>query len=173
MMIKRNIDVKNFIIKNVKGRTCKELAELVNNQFGLNYSDKQIKYYKRKYNLKSGVDCRFKKGNTPHNLKGKEHEFTSTDGYTYIRDETGKFVKKHRYLYEKHYGKIPKGYSVCFLDTDKTNFDINNLVLINDRDKLVMKNNHLFTTDKELTKTGILLAQVINKNWDRKCNMKQ
>lgn len=168
MQIRRDIEVKNFIIENVKGKTCNELAELVNEKFGLSYTDKQIKYYKRKYNLTSGVDCRFKKGGTPHNVKGRDHEFTTTDGYTYVRNDNGKFVKKHRYLYEKHYGEIPNGYSVCFLDSDKTNFDINNLGLIRNKDKLIMKNKHLFTTDKELTKTGVLLAQVINKSCERK-----
>lgn len=167
MMIRRDTDVKDFIINNVKGRTCNELAELVNKEFGLSYTDKQIKYYKRKYNLTSGVDCRFKKGGIPHNVRDEGHEFTDSDGYTYIKVGK-KFVKKHRYLYKKYHGEIPKGYDVMFLDTNKNNFDIDNLGLVRHKDLLVMKNLHLCTADRELTKTGQLLAQVINTTYEKK-----
>lgn len=167
MMIRRDVDVRDFIINNVKGRTCNELADLVNKEFGLSYTDKQIKYYKRKYHLTSGVDCRFKKGEPPHNIKNEGHEFEDSDGYVWLKVGK-KYVKKHRYIYEQHYGEIPKGYDIMFLDSDKTNFSIDNLGLVRHKDLLIMKNKHLCTTDKELTKTGMLLAQVINTAYEKK-----
>ena len=160
--------IKQFLIDNVHGKTCEELAKLTNNVFGTKYTKEQIKYYKHKFGITSGLDCTFKKNCIPHNKRQTGYEFIC-DGYTWIK-VSNKFVLKHRYIYKKEHGDIPKGYSIAFLDGDKTNFDLDNLVLIRDKDKLVMKNKHLFTSDKELTKTGILLAQVINKTHECKCN---
>ena len=64
--------------------------------------------------------------------------------------------------------KVLKGQSVVFLDQDKTNFNIDNLMCLDNRDKLVMKNKHLFTTNKDLTKTGILIAKLSNKCYDKR-----
>lgn len=172
MMINDDIEIKDFIINNVKGKTCSELANLVNNKFGLSYDDKKIKYYKRKYNLTSGVDTKFKKGGTPHNVKNNGHEFVTTDGYSYIK-VNNKFIKKQRYLYEKYYGKIPKGYDIMFLDSNKSNFDIDNLYLVKHKDLLIAKNFNLCTTDKELTKTGLLVASVINRTCERRKEIKK
>lgn len=122
-----------------------------------------------KYNLKSGFDGRFVKGQKAPNHKNIGDEFVSTDGYTYIKiAEPNAWVKKQRYVWEKENGKIYKHTSVIFLDQDKTNFDINNLIMIEDRDKLVMKNSKLFTTNAELTKSGILVAKLINKCYDKR-----
>lgn len=156
-----------FLKENIKGKTTDELIILMHRHFGETYKRQQIKYYKRKYGLTSGVDTRFKKKQTPHNKKNIGYEFIDTKtGYSYIKTKTG-WKLKHRYLYEKIYGKIPKGYSVIFADQDKNNFDINNLILVNDRDKLVAKNKRLFTSNQELTKTGLLIAKLSNKCYDK------
>lgn len=156
-----------FLKENIKGKTTDELIILMHRHFGETYKRQQIKYYKRKYGLTSGVDTRFKKKQIPHNKKNIGYEFIDTKtGYSYIKTKTG-WKLKHRYLYEKIYGKIPKGYSVIFADQDKNNFDINNLILVNDRDKLVAKNKRLFTSNQELTKTGLLIAKLSNKCYDK------
>ncbi len=48
---------KNFIAKNVVGTTTKELVSLVNDKFGLNVTESQIKSYKTNHRLKSGTPC--------------------------------------------------------------------------------------------------------------------
>ncbi len=64
---------------------------------------------------------------------------------------------------KKNKGIIPNGYSVIFADGNKENFDIDNLLLVEVKDKLVAKNKHLLFEDRELTKTGLLIAKLINK----------
>lgn len=109
----------------------------------------------------------FKKGQTPHNKKQIGDEFTAKNGYVYIKiEEPNKWVQKQRYIWEKYHGEIPKGYSIIFLDQNKTNFNINNLMMVRSKDKLVAKNKKLFSNDKELTKTGIYVAQLINKTYE-------
>lgn len=157
-----------FIKNNVKGKKVIELTNLFNKTFNKNIKENQIRNFKKKNKLKSGVNTKFNKGQIPHNYKPVGSEFIDKEGYTYIKIfDPNKWVLKQRYIYEKYKGKIPKGYSVIFADSDKTNFDINNLLLVEDKDKLVAKNKHLIFDDAELTKTGLLISKLINKMYEK------
>lgn len=189
-----NNEQTEYLKSIVNGRTCKELAEMINKKFNTNYNDKDIYNAKRRNNLKSGVDCTFKKGNQAHN-KGKKwneympiesqinskktqfkkgnkphnwlpvgSEWINDKGYTYVKiSEPNNWQLKHRYIYEQHHGKIPKGYSIIFLDSNKNNYDLDNLQLVKIREKLIMKNLHFFSTNKELTRTGLITTKLIIK----------
>lgn len=47
-----------------------------------------------------------------------------------IQGQTSKWVRYHRYLYEKAHGKLPKGYKIMFLDGNKRNFDLDNMIAV-------------------------------------------
>ena len=159
-----NNEQKKFIELNYLGKTVKELCNLLNKNFHSNITENQIINYKKKKKLKSGVNTKFQKLSKPHNYKPLFSEFTNSDGYIEIKvAEPNKWQLKHRYIYEQNFGKIKDGYSVIFADGDKTNFDIDNLLCIKVKDKLVMKNKKLFFNNKYLTKTGVMIAQLINK----------
>lgn len=51
-------EVEKYIIENVKGLYVEELVEQVNMKFGTNYTREQIKNYKNRHKLKSGVSKR-------------------------------------------------------------------------------------------------------------------
>lgn len=159
-----NKEQEQFLRDNVRGKTRQELADLLNQKFGTNYTVHQIKYYKQKFGLKSGINSQFQKKQTPHNKKPIGTEFVDERGYVHIKTaEPNTWEWKQRYIYRTMKGEIPKGYFVVFADGDKTNFDIDNLILMKHNDVLVMNSMNLFSSDAELTKTGHLLAQVINK----------
>ena len=109
----------------------------------------------------------FKKGNIPPNHREIGEERISKDGYIEIKLKDGCLNKnwqlKHRYIYEQHYGSIPKGHKIIFADGNKKNFDINNLILVSDNEELIMNMHKLRTEDIELTKTGHLIAKLIDK----------
>lgn len=106
----------------------------------------------------------FKKGNIPHNHRPVGSERINIDGYSEIKiKEPNKWILKHRYIYEQHYGKIPDGYNVMFADKNRQNFDIDNLILVSKHEDLIMNNKKLIYEDKELTKSGHLVAKVIAK----------
>lgn len=78
---------------------------------------------------------RFKRGGLPHNHRGAGHErICKKDGYVIlIIDEVNPWsgaatrpVHKHRYLWEKENGPLPKGMALKCLDGDKTNCDPSN-----------------------------------------------
>ena len=184
-----------FIRKIAKGKDTRTITELVNNKFGLNLKISQIQSCKSNHNIKSGIDCRFKKGNIPAN-KGKKgymnpeqyekckatmfkkgnippnrreigSERIDKNGYIEIKIQDGKlnknWIKKHRYIYEQTNGKIPKGHKVIFADGNNRNFDINNLILVTNAEELIMNQRKLIGKDPDLTKTGAIIAKVLNK----------
>lgn len=184
-----------FIRKIAKGKDTKTITELVNNKFGLNLKISQIQSCKSNHDIKSGIDCRFKKGNIPAN-KGKKgsmspeqyekckatmfkkgnippnrreigSERIDKNGYIEIKIQDGKlnknWIKKHRYIYEQVNGKIPKGHKVIFADGNNRNFDVKNLILVTNAEELIMNQRKLIGKDPDLTKTGAIIARVLNK----------
>lgn len=163
-----NSEEDNFLRNNVQGRLVTELTEMFNKKFNRNVTIKQIREYKKTNRLKSGVKTCFIKGKRPSNYKTVGSEFVNKDGYTYIKiANPNTWVHKQQYIYEQKYGKIPENHSVVFADGNKNNFNLDNLILMRNKDKLVMKNKHLIFNDKDLTKTGLLIAQLINMSAER------
>lgn len=157
-----------FIKKNVVGKTIIELTNLFNKTFNADIKESQIRNFKKKNKLKSGISTKFNKSQVPHNYKKVGSEFIDDRGYTYVKvADPNKWVMKQRYIYEENKGKIPKGYSVVFADSDKTNFHSDNLILVRNKDKLVAKNKHLIFDNAELTKSGLLVAKLINETYEK------
>jgi hypothetical protein len=84
-----------------------------------------------------------------------ENNYAIVDGYKFNKDkQTGYYLstnkingrrqRLHRYIYEKYYGKIPKGYDVHHIDHNKDNNEISNL-------KLVTAKEHQEIHARELT----------------------
>lgn len=116
----------------------------------------------------------FKKGNKPLNAVdiGEEHMRYSGSkpddlGYLHVKVCDGKgnknWIPKQRVIYEQHHGPIPDGYKVIFADGNRFNFDIENLVLVSSSEEFIMNQRHLRYDNQDLTKTGHLIAKVIDK----------
>jgi hypothetical protein len=90
----------------------------------------------------------FKKGHVPKNAKpvGSERICTK-DGYVLIKvpgtnpytGHNGRYVHKHRWVWEQHHGPIPKGKLVSLKDGNPLNCTLENLELI-DRNLLARLN---------------------------------
>jgi hypothetical protein len=76
----------------------------------------------------------FRKGNAPHNTNYLGHERVSKDGYVEISiDETNpytgycrRYVLKHRWLWERANGPVPKNHALKCMDGNKQNCDPSN-----------------------------------------------
>lgn len=66
-----NKEQENFLLNHYLGITNKELTYFINNKFGTNFSVKQIKGYKQRRHLNSGLTGYFEKGHESFN-KGKK-----------------------------------------------------------------------------------------------------
>ena len=67
---KYSAEVRNFIEENYKGRSNKELHQMIVDRFGPVISQNNLKFYKKNHKLKSGLTRGYQKGHVPEN-KGK------------------------------------------------------------------------------------------------------
>jgi hypothetical protein len=187
----------SFLVVNANGRSKGEMAELLKREFGIELTHNQLKGYYKNHKITSGLDMTFKKGGVPANkgTKGKYNvggnktsfkpgqrppnyrpigsERTDRDGYTLVKvSDTGtspqRWKLKHRLLWEKQHGVVPKGHVVIFADGDKQNITIDNLILISNRQLAMINKHKLIQNNKEGTKTGLLIADLILKISERK-----
>jgi hypothetical protein len=123
------------------------------------------------YNI-GGNKTSFQKGHiSANNLPiGSESWRKDTGGgekFCFVKVQDGHGNKnwkpKHVVIYENYYGSIPKGYKVIFADRDRTNFDIDNLILVSHQELLIMNKKGLIRKNSSSTKTGHLLSKLINK----------
>lgn len=106
----------------------------------------------------------FRKGQSPHNTKYDGHERICKDGYVLVRLHKGKYVHKHRLVWEQHNGAIPKGMLLRFKDGNKQNIHIDNLLLISKTDNMEINTIHRFPPEiKESIHLLNKLKRKINK----------
>ncbi|MDD5292867.1 MAG: HNH endonuclease signature motif containing protein [Candidatus Izemoplasmatales bacterium] len=128
------------------------------------------------------LETTFKKGHTPCNTLPIGTLMMKGDGYVWVKvRETGLpnrpwrlWEQKHRLVWEGANGPIPKGYNIIFLDGNRWNFDLSNLMMLSKRQHATMCKLGMYTKDPDLTKTGILVVEVIRKACEkRETNEKQ
>lgn len=106
----------------------------------------------------------FKKGNVPANhMEVGEYTHTS-DGYLIqkVREngtQRERFEFVHRRVWEDHNGPIPEGKIVSFLDGDKDNCSIENLVLLDNEENLELNRSKLRFDTAEFTEAGVTVAK--------------
>jgi hypothetical protein len=109
----------------------------------------------------------FKKGNKPHNWVPVGSERVTKDGYIQVKSQEGCFQKnwkgKHILVWEAANGPVPEGHAVIFGDGDKRNFSLNNLILVSRAQLVRLNQKNLIQEDAELTRTGVIIADIYNK----------
>lgn len=183
--------MEEYIRGIARGREAAEIAAAVSEHFGIQFSVTQCRAYKKNHGIRSGLDCRFRKGRVPSN-KGKKMgsrqyekcratmfrkgnvpanrmqagELThTTDGYLIRKvQEQGtqreRFEFVHRAVWEEHNGPVPEGKMVSFLDGNRDNCDIANLVLIGKDENMELNRSRLRSGDAGLTEAGINVARL-------------
>lgn len=186
---------KAFIKKNVLGISNSKLTYLVNLKFSLSITVKQMKTWKKNHGLSSGLKgsegvsppnkgtkglynvggnrTSFKKGQKALNHKPVGTERIDRDGYILIKvSDEGPWHKRWRLkqvvIWEEAHGPIPKGHCLLFLDSNKLNTSLDNLQLITRKQLARLNQNHLIKDNAELTNTGIIIAEILNKIGERK-----
>lgn len=110
---------------------------------------------------------RFHKGNKPHNELPIGTEIINYAGYIKIKIAEDKWVFKHTYVYESHHKmKIPKNHMLVFLDGDKSNCSIENLMMISQNVNLILNMRGMRYENPEATKAAIntaILIEALNK----------
>ena len=178
---------KEYLSEITPGRHYKEIHKMMNDKFEYQFTYRQVKSAIIRFNLKTGFNGRFEKGHVPaikgtkgimkpnktSFKKGHVHwnkkpigsERVSVDGYTEIKvADPDKWRLKHRVMYEKYHNVVlnPKQL-VIFADGDKSNMSKENLLLVDNNQLLILNQNGLINENRELTKTGLNIANIIIK----------
>jgi hypothetical protein len=186
---------QTFIKENVQGLSNRKLTDLVNQKFNLSVTVRQMKTWKTNHRISSGLKgsegtpppnkgtkglynvggnrTSFKKGQRPRNYKPVGTERIDRDGYVLIKvsDEGAwnqRWRLKHTVIWEEINGPVPKGHCLIFLDGNKLNLSLDNLQLITRNQLARLNQNHLIKDNAELTKTGIIIADILTKIGERK-----
>lgn len=116
----------------------------------------------------------FKAGSIPANTMPIGTEKKLGDGYIWIKindlprvKKQENWVQKQRVVYEKHYGKIPEGHVVIFLDRNRENFDPENVAAIKRSELVRLNQQGLIYDDTNLTKVGIGIVRLSSKILER------
>lgn len=89
-----------------------------------------------------------------------------SNGYSYIKvmDNQQSYISGYsepywlpvqKKVWQDHYGEVPKGKMIIFLDGNRDNLDIENLYCIDRRISAIMAKNNWYTTSREHTLTAI------------------
>ncbi len=177
-----------------KGLFNREITERFNKKFGTKKTVNAISNQRYKYGFtttarnywKSGHEpwnkgkkgwqapgaerTQFKKGHRPQTWVPVGSETVDTDGYQKVKiADPNKWAFKHRLVWERHNGrKIPDGHAVIFGDGNKLNLDPENLILVSRAQLARMNQSGLIKNDAALTKTGAVVADLLNKIGERK-----
>ena len=126
-------------------------------------------FNKGKKGLGGWEPTQFKTGNKPWNYKPVGTERVNDEGYTDIKvADPNKWKGKHILVWESINGPVPKGHAVIFGDGNKQNFEPTNLILVSRKQLLRLNKLHLIQNDAELTRTGVIIADIYNKIGERK-----
>lgn len=90
-------------------------------------------------------------------------ERVNADGYIEVKvADPKKWKLKHRVVWESANGKIPKGCIIIFRDNDKTNTNIDNLLLIKRGTNATLNKAGLSKYSGEFKETAIRIAELKN-----------
>lgn len=160
-----------FIKRNVDGVRNKELAQLINDEFGLSITPTQISQWKTTHGVKSKTSLYgWRKGKTggrdfknPVEYKHSKPigaERITKRGITQVKVARGKWMDKHRYIWEQANGPVPDTDIIIFMNDDKTDFRLDNLKCISRRELSYMNKQKYQYFDEESKESAILLSKI-------------
>jgi hypothetical protein len=178
-----------FIRAKIAGKSSAEMTELFNRRFGTDIKVSQMVATMQNYQIHSGVPNRFQPGNVPYNkgfigfTNGRKpgncypigtERCVCKERYVEVKiADPSKWKKKHTLIWEAVNGPVPNGYLIIFADKDKSNFTLENLLMVSRHELIVMNRQGLTSPNANLTKTGKLIADIKIAIADRKRGIKK
>ena len=164
----------------------KELTEKLNAQFGTDFTVSHIKSLCTRKKWNTGRTGCFEKGNIPLNKgtkgltganktsfkKGQNtwnkkpvgyERICSKDGYILIKTaEPNTFKLKHRVVWEQAHGPVPKNHVIAFLNQDKTDCCLENLILMSKAEMVRYSQSFHRLATPQSNKSCLLMAKIKN-----------
>ena len=162
----RNKYSKEFekeMYKKAPNKTIEKLLDIATNKYNYHITKDMLMQYLSKREIRyKGYNP--KKASAMGNIIPIGTEYIKPDGMVLVKVKPNKWKYKQRYIYEQyHKVELPKDIMVIFLDGDRTNFDINNLMAVSTPEYNCIKNKDLLSKNGMATKTAILGARLYYK----------
>lgn len=184
----RNPEMKAYLTEIIPGHHESDIRAMFLEKFGIKLTKGQIKSFKQSNKVRSGTiggrfekgapswnkgrklkpeqyeklaRTMFKKGSIPHNTQPIGTEIIRSDGYIKIKvAEPNTWKLKHRLVYEEYYGvKLGQNDTIIFLDGNKENCSIDNLLRMNRRE-LIRFNAFQRSDNPEINLTAALATKL-------------
>ena len=167
-----------FIIDNLPKYYVPELVKKFNKKFNANITAANIRQFKCRNKLHSGLVKNPRTGFRKLRHKPRKEYFESVRkavGYECVNCQGKVMIKisnnlysynympKARYVYEQKHGKIPNNYVLIHKDGNATNCDINNLKLVSKSERSFLSKNGLVSTNEQLMDAALTLQQLNKK----------
>ena len=178
-----------FLIDFIPGHTESQIRDGFHDRFGIQMNRTQIKNFKTRFKVKSGIPggrfnkgrtswnkgqkvsktvyeamkpTMFRKGQVPRNYRPVGSERVNVDGYTEVKiADPRKWVLKQRKVWEDHYKeKLTSKDVIVFLDGNKQNFNINNLYKLTRAELVRFNQDHLYSENPEITLAAANIAKI-------------
>lgn len=159
-------ELVQFIEDNRLKYDINELCRMIYTEFDKKITPKALRKYFYRHNLSYKKQLHRNWNCVGSKPIGSESA-PDKNGLVRVKISEKQWVYKQRYIYEQHYGKIPKGYKVIFLNGDKTDYDIKNLAIAPSKDVLLAYSRELTSSDREITQLGLQIARLVNKTQEK------
>lgn len=162
---------KIWLKDNINNYTYPELSVIFNNKFNTNISAHSLKMLCLRNNIR--------KENSTHEENPIGHEFVNENGTVFVKvrnledfdDDVIKgyrnrakrfcYETKQRVIWKNHYGEIPDGCHIIFLNGNNRDYRIENLYCIKEKYLPYMNRNHWFSNDPNITLTAIKWCELM------------
>lgn len=186
---KEHPEYEIFLKEYIPGHEEYEIRKAFMDKFGLYMTEGMIGNAKKRLGVKSGThggqfrkgfipankgkpmsaetykkcaNTMFKPGKTPINHKEVGTMRINVDGYYEIKiAEPNKWQLMQRYVWEKEKNvKLGKNQVIIFLDSNKLNYNIENLECITRAELARVNQNHRLTDNAEISMTGVRIEKI-------------
>lgn len=166
----RNKYSKNFeqvMISLAPTSTFSELLWVARHRYHYSITKDQLRQYLSKREIRYKDYCKPKVRKMGLD-KPLYSERIKPDGMIQVKVAPNKWEYKQRLIYSQYHNvELTEDDYIIFLDQDRTNFDINNLKRISRHESSILANQKIFSTNPEVTKTGVEVAKLIIKLKER------
>jgi hypothetical protein len=161
MKVKHSNGYLQFLKENSYKYDIYNLVRLVKEKFNYDVDVDVLRKYLKRHNLT------YKKIK-PYVVKNTRYigdeRLKNSRGYTEVKTSDGKWKYKQRYLYEQYHNiELPDDIKIIFLDGDKSNYDITNLVAVTDKEFQYMMSLKVFSGNPDVTELGLQVAKLKTK----------
>ena len=159
----RNKYSKEFekeMLKKAPKKKIEQLLKIANDKYNYPITKEMLREYLSKRQIRyKGYNP--KKVNVMGNRIPIGTEYVKPDGMVLVKVAPNKWEYKQRYIYEQYYNvELSKRTMVVFLDGDRSNFDISNLMAVSTPEYNCIKNKKLISNNGMFTKTALLGARL-------------